>query len=114
MQPKDSWSKIVKKLASDAIHRIFNALPDQKTESLNKMLLLRCFIMGKSESNWAKAVKNKGKKDVGREIKAHFEGAEKTFQTAHVFEKSTCLWKKSSTQYYLKEGKPMSDKFLFR
>ena len=108
----------MKKLAGDANHRIFQALPDhQKDDSFNKMLdknsLLQCFLKGESKSNWGKAVKNR-KVDVGREIKVQIKNQEKKLVTAHIFEKPSCLWKKDGKYWFTTELVPASKKYLFR
>ena len=72
----------MKKLSSDVIHRMFHALSQEaEDESVIKTLdsetFLKCFLSGESQSNWLKGVK-KCRVDLGREIKASFNGTEKT------------------------------------
>ena len=108
----------MKKLAGDANHRIFQALPDYYNDesfnrALNKDTLLQCFIKGESKSNWSKAVTKK-KVDVGREIKVYSKTGKKKYSTADLFEKPTCVWKKDDYYWFTAELVPLSGKYLFR
>lgn len=116
--PKDSWVKMVKKIAGDVNHRIFQALPKEgqefETKPLDKETFLHCFLSGESTSQWGgKAIKNL-KVGLGRELKVKTDGEEKTFMSAHIFENPTSLWEQQPGQYYTKKSTEATGKYLFR
>ena len=112
--PVDSWAQAMKKLAGDVIHRIFEALSvEDSAKILDQHEMINCFLVGQSDSKWLKGI-GKRKIGLGQEIKAIFNGAEKGFFTAKIFEKSCCLWKDKNGKYFSKEPVAKSDKYLFR
>lgn len=108
---------MLKKLSGDVVHRIFQILPefeeDLVDKTLDKKLLMKCFLTGKSEPKWGKVVKSQ-RVNVGREIKSQFQGVEKKFLTADLFEKPTCLQKKNEILWFSKESHYATEKYLYR
>ena len=52
-QPQDAWTKVLRKVASDIVHRIFDAFSKEDisaNQNLTKELFLQCFQQGKSSS----------------------------------------------------------------
>ena len=90
--PKDAWTRIVRKIANDAVHRIFDHFKNEEISSekrLTKELFLQCFQNGKSTSRKIKGLTNWGDTHVGREILVinNKKESEKVF-TSHLFKKS--------------------------
>ena len=106
----------MKKLAADVIHRVFQSLSKQDEKYIDKVLdkytFMKSFRDGESESKWGKAIK-KRKVELGRKIKALFEGSEKTFFTSKIFEKPS-LWFNENGQCLSRRSKETSEKYLFR
>ena len=90
--PKDAWTRIVRKVANDTVHRIFDHLKNEEISSekrLTKELFLQCFQKGKSTTRKIKGLTNWGDTHVGREILVinDKKEIEKVF-TSHLFKKS--------------------------
>ena len=109
---------MLKKIASDVNHRIFQALPKEglkfESKPLDEETFLQSFLNGESESQWGGKAMKKLKAGIGRELKVKTNGDEKTFLTSDIFEKPRSLWKKEPGQYYSKESTESSQKYLFR
>ena len=83
--PVDSWTKIMKKMAKDSVHRIFDHLGNENSSNqftefkVTKARLIDCFLKGRSE-------KKPFKTDyVGGEIR--IQNGEKKVFTSELFEK---------------------------
>ena len=89
--PKDAWTRVVRKVANDVVHRIFGHLKNEEISSdqkLTKELFIQCFQKGKSTTQKLKGMTNWGDTHVGREILVinTKEEIEKVF-TSHLFNK---------------------------
>ena len=109
---------MVKKIAGDVNHRIFQALPKEGLEFESKPLdentFFNSFLVGEPESQWGGKAIKKLKAGLGRELKVKTNEDEKTFLTSDIFEKPRSLWEKQPGQYYSKESTESSQKYLFR
>ena len=84
-EPSDdmSFSKLIFKLARDAIVRIFHFLEDTMEEKMTEKLLFKAFVNGKSEGGLLGNFLNKmNLKDLGREIRTK----QATIKTSELFE----------------------------
>ena len=69
--PKDAWTRVVRKVANDVVHRIFGHLKNEEISSdqkLTKELFIQCFQKGKSTTQKLKGMTNWGDTHFGREI----------------------------------------------
>ena len=86
--PVDSWTKAMSKLAEDVVCRIFDYLLTEMAESesneVNKDVLLKSFVNGKSTSKSPDLLPSVMKKHVGKQI--YVKKNKKPFQTADLFE----------------------------
>ena len=86
--PVDSWTKAMSKLAEDVVCRIFDYLLTEMAESesneVDKDVLLKSFVNGKSTSKSPDLLPSAMKKHVGKQI--YVKKSKKPFQTADLFE----------------------------
>ena len=57
--PNDAWTRVVRKVASDVVHRIFDSFSNEEVSAeqrLTKELFISCFLSGKSTTDYKKAV----------------------------------------------------------
>ena len=114
--PVDAWTKIMGKLAQDAVFRIFDYLKEEidniDEKEITKQLLLKAFLLGKSNlKTWKKVTRQ----ERGRKIKMKTEsGVEKIIMTSEVFDKPLQIMFKNG-QYRAKiEPTEKSLEFKFR
>ena len=60
--PADSYVKMMKKIAGDIVHRIFDGLSKQEIfdKPLDKKTLFQCFLVGESVARYGKKAIKKG------------------------------------------------------
>ena len=57
--PNDAWTRVVRKVASDVVHRIFNSFSNEQISAeqrLTKKLFICCFLRGKSTTDYLKGI----------------------------------------------------------
>ena len=72
--PQDAWTKVMRKVANDAVYRIFYSFPKAEKDKLTKDIFIKCFLRGKSAVRKIKGVTHRGETHLGREIKVENEG----------------------------------------
>ena len=83
--PIDSWTKAMRKLAEDSVHRIFDQLSrEDDGTSLTKAMIIDCFLKGRSERSSVFKLVSKRKWFVGGEIKTKNRG---TYHTSDLLKK---------------------------
>ena len=116
--PHDAWTRILRKVASDTVHRIFDSLTTEEIstkQNLTKEVFLYCFLKGKSKTRSLKGLTNRGNTHVGREIKVRNgkeEPIEKYF-TSNLFQKPTPVMVQDN-QCFSPQTEDENPKFLFR
>ena len=89
--PNDAWTRMIRKLASDVVHRIFHSFGNEEISAKNRLtkeLFLQCFEDGQSTSRKIKGITNWGDTHVGREILVkNSQGENEKFSTSHLFVK---------------------------
>ena len=89
--PNDAWTRMIRKLASDVVHRIFHSFGNEENSAKNRLtkeLFLQCFEDGQSTSRKIKGITNWGDTHVGREILVkNSQGKNEKFSTSHLFVK---------------------------
>ena len=115
--PNDAWTRVVRKIASDVVHRIFESFSDEEIaneQRLTNELFIRCFQEGKSSTRELKAITNWGDTHVGREIQVTNEkGENEKMLTANLFKKPMPVIMKDNQCFGSYEEYKRS-KFLFR
>ena len=115
--PNDAWNRVVRKVAGDVVHRLFESFSDEELASerrLTKELFIRCFQKGKSSTRKLKGITNWGDTHVGREIQVMNDKEEnEKMLTAHLFNKPIPVIIKDNQCFSSYEEYKRS-KFLFR
>ena len=115
--PNDAWNRVVRKVAGDVVHRLFESFGDEELASerrLTKELFIRCFQKGKSSTRKLKGITNWGDTHVGREIQVTNDKEEnEKMLTAHLFNKPIPVIIKDNQCFSSYEEYKRS-KFLFR
>ena len=115
--PNDAWNRVVRKVAGDVVHRLFESFSDEELASerrLTKELFIRCFQKGKSSTRKLKGITNWGDTHVGREIQVTNDKEEnEKMLTAHLFNKPIPVIIKENQCFSSYEEYKRS-KFLFR
>ena len=115
--PNDAWNRVVRKVAGDVVHRLFESFSDEELASerrLTKELFIRCFQKGKSSTRKFKGITNWGDTHVGREIQVTNDKEEnEKMLTAHLFNKPIPVIIKDNQCFSSYEEYKRS-KFLFR
>ena len=115
--PNDAWNRVVRKVAGDVVHRLFESFSDEELASerrLTKELFIRCFQKGKSSTRKLKGITNWGDTHVGREIQVTNDKEEnEKMLTAHLFNKPIPVIIKDNQCFSSYEEYKRS-KFLFR
>ena len=115
--PNDAWNRVVRKVAGDVVHRLFESFGDEELASerrLTKELFIRCFQKGKSSTRKLKGITNWGDTHVGREIQVTNDKEEnEKILTAHLFNKPIPVIIKDNQCFSSYEEYKRS-KFLFR
>ena len=80
---------MIRKLASDVVHRIFHSFGNEEISARNRLtkeLFLQCFQDGQSTSRKIKGITNWGDTHVGREILVkNSQGENEKISTSHLF-----------------------------
>ena len=115
--PNDAWNRVVRKVAGDVVHCLFESFGDEELASerrLTKELFIRCFQKGKSSTRKLKGITNWGDTHVGREIQVTNDKEEnEKMLTAHLFNKPIPVIIKENQCFSSYEEYKRS-KFLFR
>ena len=115
--PNDAWNRVVRKVAGDVVHRLFESFGDEDLANerrLTKELFIRCFQKGKSSTRKLKGITNWGDTHVGREIQVTNDKEEnEKMLTAHLFNKPIPVIIKDNQCFSSYEEYKRS-KFLFR
>ena len=115
--PNDAWTRILRKVAHDVVHRIFDAFSDKEIsaqERLTKDLFIHCFQKGKSTKRHMKGITNWGDTHVGREIQVENDkGENEKIFTSTLFKKPIPVIIKDN-QCFCSTKEHDSSNFLFR
>ena len=115
--PHDAWTRILRKVASDTVHRIFDSFTTKEIaakQNLTKEVFLYCFLKGKSTTRNLKGLTNRGNTNVGREIKVrNGKGTEKYF-TSDLFQNPKTVMVQDNQCFSPSSVEDENPKFLFR
>ena len=115
--PNDAWTRMIRKLASDVVHRIFHSFSNEDISVKNRLtkeLFLQCFQDGQSTSRKIKGITNWGDTHVGREILVKNSlGENEKFFTSHLFIKPNPVLIRNK-QCFSSAEEYKSPEFLYR
>ena len=92
--PIDTWTKAMRKMGSDTVTRIFDiiALIDDENKSLKKDHLIQCFLLGKSNTNYLKAITKKTFHP-GKQILVRDGKEEKEYLSSNLINQPVAIYK---------------------
>ena len=115
--PKDAGTRIIRKVANDAVHCIFDSFKNEENSSaqrLTKDFFLQSFLKGKSTTRKLKGMTNWGNTHVGREIQViNNRGETENIFTSHLF-KTPIPVLITDNQCFSNTKKVERSKFMFR
>ena len=112
--PIDAWSKAMWKMACDVVIRIFDAIAmiDDEKKSLTKDHLIQCFLLGKSNINYLKAI-TKFTKHPGKQILVEDGKKTKEYFSSNIFNQPVAIYK-NDIKGWLKSSDKVSQDYEFR
>ena len=115
--PQDAWTRIIRKVANDAVYCIFDSFKNEENSSaqrLTKDFFLQSFLKGKSTTRKLKGMTNWGNTHVGREIQViNNRGETENIFTSHLF-KTPIPVLITDNQCFSNTKKVERSKFMFR
>ena len=92
--PVDSWSKVMWKLAADVVYRMFDGLANiEEHQNLTKDLIIKCVLMGQSNTTNYFTAAVKRTKHLGKQIKVKKGTEEKNLSASKLIERPQVLYK---------------------